>query len=409
MNRTTTLWVILLIIGCQSVGQTLSSLASHTSNIRIPSLGIVQNARGQVKILCTPYGFSSGFKDWQINYAVSNYDVIDMQWFDYPSVKNSILKLKQQKPDLVILVYISAPSASPAITTYINWTEVNTHEEWFLHDIDGNRLQIEWDSGWYCMDIANLEWRKYLGDWCYETLYVKCPQIDGIFVDNAWGQFSRNVWTVPREKIPKEYDYPWHADMKGLLQYLKTRIGNKLLIPNTQDNTDYIDVSDGKMAEGFVHYPWWDVNYFDETFNYPEKMAKFKSVIDRGKYFLALDGSSNIQSSEDAKRVFYYSFCSFLLLTEEKASFMFTTWDDFKDPYGLLPLANDAELLGPAIGDYYALTYSLARDFEDGRVIVNYTPYNATINLGGNFKTLDGDVLNQITLPPHTGVMLYEI
>ena len=393
---------------------TSSSSASLTSSTITPSSGVVQYSRGEAKILCTAYGFSSGFTDSQIDYAISNYDVIIMHWYDYSSVRDSILKLKRQKPDLVILVYISAPSASPTIDSYINWTEVNMHENWFLHDVDGNRLQIIWESGWYCMDIANPEWRQYLGDWCYETLFQKCPEIDGIFVDNAWPTFWKDGWRVPREKLPPEYGTTWYADMKGLLAYLKSRIGTKLLIPNTSDNADFVDVSDGKMAEGFVHYPWWDVNYFspfdypNQNATYPEQMAKFKNVLDRGKYFLAIDGSLNIQSLEDAKRVFYYSFCSFLLLANEKASFKFE-WKTFEDTYGLLPLTYNAGLLGSATGDYYALADSLARDFENGRVIVNYTPYNTTINLEGNFKTLDGAVLNQITLPPHTGVMLYKI
>jgi hypothetical protein len=367
----------------------------------------VQYTRGEAKILNCLYS-SVGFTDSEINFIDSNYDVIIINWYDYPVVGNSVVKLKQQKPELIILVYISAPSASPTIDFYgPPWSEVTLHEDWFLHDIDGNRLQIAWESGWYCMDIANPEWRKAMGDWCYETLSPN-PEIDGVFVDNAWVQFSDNEFTVPSTKIPTEYGVMWNAAMKGFLEYIKSRIETKMLIPNLNDNVDFMDVSDGMMAEGFIHYPWWDVNYFG-TFNYPEQIAKFKSVLDRGKYFLALDGSLNIQSLEDAKRIFYYSFCSFLLIANEKASFMFDTWNAFDDQYGLLPLTYAAGPLGGAMGDYYALADCLVRDFGNGRVIVNYDPYSTTIDLGGNFRTLDGAVLNQTTLPPHTGVILYKV
>jgi hypothetical protein len=385
-----------------------SSHASTTSSSVVLSSGTVQYTRGEAKILNCLYS-SVDFTDSEISYIISNYDVIIINWYNYAPQKDSIVKLKQQKPSLVILVYISAFSASPNEQFYgLPWSEVTTHEDWFLHDVDGNRLQISWESGWYGMDITNAGWQKNLGDWCSEVIQ-KCPEIDGIFCDNAWEEFYLDLWTVPSTKIPTGYGATWHADMTSFLAYLKGRIGTKLLIPNTHDTADYVDVSDGEMAEDFIHYSWWDVNYFG-TFNYPERIANFKSVLDRGKYFLAIDGALNIQTLEDAQHVFYYSFCSFLLIANEKASFEFTTWDYLgNNAFGLLELTKNAEPLGPATGDYYSLTNCLARNFENGRVIVNYTPYSTTIDLGGNFRTLDGAVLNQTTLLPHTGVILYKV
>jgi hypothetical protein len=395
-----------------------SSHSTTTYSSVVPSSGTVQYLRGEAKILNCLYT-SYGFTEADCQYIVANYDVIVFNCYEYaatyPLVASGVARLKQLKPDLVILMYISAISASPTLTWYMNWSEVNSHENWFLHDIYGNRLQISWSSGWYGIDPANAAWRAYLGDYCYRKM-SEIPGIDGVFIDNVWWQGFKDLWTVPRADLPSNYGLTWYADMKGLLAYIKSRIGTKLVIPNTIDTADFVDVSDGMMAEGFVHYEDWDVNTFGpfgypyQDLTYPQQLARFKSVLDRGKYFLAIDSASNIPSQADAERVFYYCFCSILLITNEKASFMFTTWNYLgSDSFGLLELTKNAEPLGQPTGDYYSLTNCLARDFENGRVIVNYNPYSTTINLGGNFRTLDGAVLNQITLAPDTGLILYKV
>ena len=408
MKKRITDWLTLITISILSISLIIhTSSAVVASTTRLSSSGSIQypaeDPTEKQNILSIAYGFSSGFTASQIDFALSNYDVIVMHWYDYANVKNSIVELKQERPDLKIVVYISAISASPTITEYMDWDEVEIHDDWFLYDVDGNRLQISWSSGWYLMDMSHPGWQDYLGDWCNEVL-TECPEIDGIFVDNAWVGLYQNDFTVPSEKIPTEYKLTWNDNIRGFLQYIKNRIGYKLLIANTGDGVDfnYLSVCDGMMAEGFVHVPWWSADYFG-TFDYSERLANYKNVLDNGKRLLAIDGCSGTPTD----RVFYYSFCSFLLVADDYASYMFRTWwNVFQEEY-FLALTDGAELLGSASSDYYALGDCLVRDFENGMVIVNYNSHSTTVNLGTNYQTLDGTILDQITLSDHTGVILY--
>lgn len=64
--------------------------------------------------------------------------------------------------------------------------------------------------------------------------------------------------------------------------------------------------------------------------------------------------------------------------------------------------------IGEPLSDYYRIegTGVYARDFTNVKVLVNPTPDSSTINLGGSFKTLQGEEISVITLDNHTGVIL---
>jgi len=278
------------------------------------------------------------------------------------------------------------------------YNEINLHEDWFIHDVDGNRLQITWKSGWYCMNISNPEWRKHLGDWCYETLFVKCPQIDGIFVDNAWHLFSNDIWTVPKEKIPyQQIRATWYEDMKGLLRHIESRIGNKLLIANTHDIADYVDICDGKMKEGFVYAGW------GPTFE--DFISALSEVSKKGKYFMAHSGTNFDGIEADYHRVMLYCFSSYLLgYHGDKTTFGWL--NIYASSKGYYQEFDSAKQIGSPINEYYSIGSVYARDFAEGKVLVNPTTSPYTVDLDSEYKTLDDRTVFNVTLDAHSGIIL---
>jgi hypothetical protein len=66
-------------------------------------------------------------------------------------------------------------------------------------------------------------------------------------------------------------------------------------------------------------------------------------------------------------------------------------------------------MLGKPKGDMYEWKFGcLMRDFEKGKVIVNFSRYTYEMNLGRNFKTLDGNIVSQIRIPDYSGAILFE-
>ena len=65
--------------------------------------------------------------------------------------------------------------------------------------------------------------------------------------------------------------------------------------------------------------------------------------------------------------------------------------------------------LGSPLGDYYVVngTHVYARDFSSAKVLVNPTYSSYTVNLDGNYETINGTpVPSQITVDPHNGIIL---
>ena len=399
MNKTAILSVTIFIIFCLTVSSL--SFAPYTPTRTIATSGTIEPSTGIYKHLVA-YGYSKGFTDEKIEFISSHFDMLDTHWYDDVRVRESIVKLKQGNPRLIVIIYISAPSASPAISYYGDWSEIDLHEDWFLHDVDGNRLQIVWKSGWYGMDIRSEGWREHLADWC-ATLFEKCPHIDGIFVDNAWKIFLHNLWTVPKEKIPIEYGQTWHEDMKSLLRLIKGRIGNKLLIANTQDTADYVDVCDGIMSEGFVH-PKWHSN-FDFRYNATYFINALSEISKKGKYFMAHSGARLDGTEADTRRVMLYCLASYLLgYHGDKTTF---GWINIHGvSRGYCKEFDDAKQIGSPINEYYSIGSVYARDFAEGKVLVNPTTSSYTVDLKSECKTLDGQTVSSVTLNAHSGIIL---
>jgi len=65
-------------------------------------------------------------------------------------------------------------------------------------------------------------------------------------------------------------------------------------------------------------------------------------------------------------------------------------------------------VIGEPLSDYYQIegTDVYARDFTNVKVLVNPTADSYTINLDGNFKTLEDEEISVVTLNSHTGTIL---
>jgi len=356
------------------------------------------------------YGSEKGFSDETVNFITSHFDVLDCSF--YPGAVSSFERLKTKNPSLIILVYRGVMVMRPY---YDDWEEVNSHEDWFLHDINGNRLVHSY-WGWYAMDVGNVGWRSHYANWVKN--WLDNYTIDGIFADDVWEwtNWHYGVWNVPAEYISKEIGERWHNDMLEMIRFVKATIGKKLLIVNTPNRSDYVDACDGKMEENFVHPSWWDLDEFhDDPINWKGRVESLKSISQSGKYFLAQGGTiipENPTESDlqEVHNMMLYCFASYLLgVNGEKATFGFNniySEDGSRGYYTEFDVS-----LGSPVNEYYSIDSVIdsvyARDFTDGKVLVNPTQSIHTVDLDGQYKTIDDQRVSNVTLAPHSGIILF--
>jgi hypothetical protein len=400
MNRTAVLSVTAFVIFCVSVGQFLPLFASHSPTLIYTSGTIKEKVVEPTRIRKHIYICVGLYTNEHADFIASNFDVV-ITGFDRAS---TIGKIKELSPNITTLGYKDIMGMQPY---HEDWAEVNSHEDWFLHDINGNRL-IHNYWGWYAMDVGNNGWRSHYASYVKDKLDTS--PFDGVFADDTWHWFPSDRWTVAPSDIPAEIGQRWHSDMVGMISFVKNIIGNKLLIVNTLNDGDYVDACDGKMEEEFVHPNWYALDEFhDEYINWKGKVESLKNISQRGKYYIAQSGTkipeNSTQSDLDKVRdMMIYCLSSYLLgVSGGNATFGFSNNYNIDD-YVYYPEFDVS--LGSPVNEYYLIGSVYARDFADGKVLVNPTTSIYTVDLDSEYKTLDGQTVFNVTMNAHSGTIL---
>lgn len=181
-------------------------------------------------------------------------------------------RLRKYNPDFVVLHYhLGIWQQQPAHQFIIDgehwgndWEYVSKHEEWFWHNIKGERVRSSQD-GKYLMNIMNPEFQEY-----WKTSLVKQMQAgkyQGVFLDSSsvdllqWEASQgdkRLSGTVARDCIFSELGgLTWSRAYETFMRGLKTHLeaNGFAAIPNinaqmtTWDNTDYFNTATGAFME----------------------------------------------------------------------------------------------------------------------------------------------------------------
>lgn len=406
MNKVAIMPLVAFIILCPVIAQSLPSFASYTSARAITASGIIEyNVIEPTKTRKHIIAYVGTFTTETANFIASHFDVVIAGFEAAPTVG----RIKDSNPDTKILGYKDIMAIS---SDYPDYIEVNANEDWFLHDIHGNRLvNAYW--GWYAMDVGNNGWRSYYANFVKDKLN-NCLSFDGVFADDALDTFPAgsgwNPWTVPIEDVPVEIKNRWHSDMLEMIKFVKATLGEKLLILNNPGNFDYVDACDGRMEEGFVHPYWWASDEFYSEIEWKSRVDNLKRISQNGKYSLEQSGTAIPENPTEADLekvhiMLIYCLASYFLGTSgEKATFGFNTYYSNDGSKGYYPEFD--VLLGSPMNEYYSLGSVYSRDFERGKVLVNPTQSSHAIDLESEFKTMDGQTVSSVTLSAHSGIIL---
>jgi hypothetical protein len=284
--------------------------------------------------------------------------------------------------------------------SYEDWAEVDSHEDWFAHDVYGNRI-VNTNWGWHLMDPSSAGWRQHYTS--YVNSKMSHSQFDGLFVDDCWNDFrTYESWNIPLSNIPSSFRDNFHSYIIGFLQYLKANISpGKIIVVNTDEwvTHDYLNIADGKMDEGFAHASWQDFSTFDSRM--PQILDDIARDSATGKIVWCASGAV-IPPNPDA--TVKYCYAAFLLALNGSQAYLSFDVGNNDGSNGYYPIMDTN--IGQATGTYYASQNVYMRDFTGGKVLLNPSTNTFTVNLGGNYKLLDGTVVSSVVLTPYSGEIL---
>lgn len=395
--------IIIILLSLVLLNQSLAFALSN-SYATVASSGTIRETTGVRKHIVA-YGLGTSASEDLIQH-LAQFDIVDIG----SEFSRQAAKIKALNPKAIVIAYDSIMSSA---STNKDWPEINAHEDWFLHDVNGNRIRaVEGFAGWYGMDVGNLGWRQHFAN-RVKALLETYLSLDGIFADNAWNTFMYNVWNVPKEQLSPDIGSHWHNDMLGMINLVKGTIGSKLLIINTSNDGDYVDACDGKMEEGFVHASWDAFDQFNSLSSWFRQVdSSLEHVSRRGKYYLAQSGTEIPENPTEAdlekvRAVMMYCFSSYLLgVNGTKATFGFNFISSKDGSLAYYPEFDAARALGSPVNYFYSFASVYSRDFYMGKVLVNPSTSSYTVDLGGEYKTLDGQRVSSVTLGAHSGIIL---
>ena len=390
----------------------LESAASGITNSNhvIYSTGqIIYENLGSTNKAITAYGLS--FSDSDISFVANHFDLLNT---DFDGTRSDFyipfLPAMQKIKTINSLIKIIGYKDMIGIYQYNNdWTVVNSHEDWFIHDTNGNRIKnTQW--GWYLMDVGSAGWREhftsYINDKMNNAVY------DGVFADDVRTQISSDEFD---RQIPNSVISRWHSDTTSMLQYVKANmLSGKMFIINTDNwsSLDYINEADGMMIEGFGHASWESIDSpGTRTINtILNQINALSTNSANGKLVWAATGSliQNPINTEKVNTMTKYCYSIFLLGTNgDQAYWGWNDWYSSDESQGYQTISETQ--IGLPTGAYYLNQNVYMRNFTQGKVVVNLSAYSRTVNFGEYYKLLNGTVISSEILNPYSGEILLKI
>jgi hypothetical protein len=348
-----------------------------------------------------PYFVSGSLSSTQISFIATHFTLLEVS---FTIDSSSLQAIKTQDPNMKIIGYKDLLGEH---TYDEDWAEVNSHENWFVHDASGSRImQMQW--GWYLMDVGSAGWRQH---WVsYVNSRINNAQYDGILADDVWDTMASWYLASFNKVVPNSVISRWRTDTIGMLQYIRANLlSSKILIVNSDEwsTNDYLNVADGQCIEGYVHASWDSAT----SYGRPSIDVLARKCV-TGKIVWAtsgIDGGTATQTQIDA--MLKYCYASFLVGMD--GSNAYWSWTStggaiYYELYGAFQPIMDTNI-GQPTGAYYSSQNVYMRDFTGGKVLFNPSTSSYTVNLGQTYTDLAGNSVTSLTMNPHTGGVLVSV
>ena len=331
----------------------------------------------------------------ELSYMADHFDllVFDGGWWQTPE---QMATIKNRNPKAVIFGYKNIMGIYEGTE---DWAVVNANESWFVHDTAGNRIRNT-QFGWWLLDPAS-GWRGHFLS--YVNSKINYPYYDVLFIDDVysmWPQWmNSSLSSLPDASVMAR----WASDTRAMLQYVKANlVAGKLVVVNGAEWGSYLDITDGYCAEGFTHGSGNDLSYHGTTEHIMYDIDLIAHDSATGAIIWLASGAMPTGDVEQTAKFCYVA--ALLAANGSNVYFSFNNFNSADGNRGYYPFM-DVDVGSPT-GAYYISQNVYMRDYTGGKVLFNPSGNSYTVNLGGNYKLLDGTVVSSIIMEPWTGEIL---
>jgi hypothetical protein len=340
--------------------------------------------------------------------AATNYDLILATKISYPPY---LAQMRQANPNLKVVAYLNGIYAqSDQGTAY--------PDAWYARAADGSKVRSK-KFGNYLMDPTSQGWIQSRIQTCVQ--YVSSSGYDGCYLDmlgNATmgagydtatpiNPATHQAWTRPQWIAATSQLGSTVAAAQPTLLMVGNGIanGNQYFDPASGPTSNLLNGLAGANAQGFIRSETDALTSFRSVKQWKSDVDMLANAGARGRAVMAMTKVDKPGTPAQLQQVHRYALASFLLGTNGTQYFYFSpngnndgvnapdTPDDHVNPG--LPLAAYA---AQPNGAY-------VRPFSAGYAAVNPGTAAVTVNLGGTYVDLDGQSVQQATLPPHSGMV----
>ncbi len=333
-------------------------------------------------------------------FIASHFDMLDIGKVQHAAVAN----IKALNPNITVLGYYDAIFQDK---TWSDWQYVNSHEDWFVHDINGNRIERVTYPGQYLMN-PNSGWSDYCAQQNQQFLQ-NYPQYNGIFADDTSSDLIDDGYTfnIPYTEFEDGILDNWATWMIEYMAKTQTTFGSEILMPNAYKHMELCEeATHVTFWENFIHgrSSAYNANGLATAgWNYGRLAIDIlHAQAELGNIIAVNSGCANAGTHPvEAKQwmLFTYACFSFAVVDVNKAyySWQFYNDDSTHGYYTEMDLN-----LGQPIGDYYHISGTAqvyARQFTNYYVAANLN----LLGTGSVTFTINGA---SHTLSPRTAVFI---
>ncbi len=289
-----------------------------------------------------------------------------------------------------------------------------TDENLFMHTKDGNRIQSK-DFGNTLANIYHPQWVQSRINTC-EAKIAQSGGVDGCFLDTMGLAPIRPTYVVPgvpwNESTGAAYTgAQWLDGTTNIAREVRNGLGGKKVFVNGLLNGSYyfdpaaptkrlIDAADGGMIEILFRPPNTGVTAYPNETKWKADVDMLAAAAGRNNKTLITTTKVWMPGTQAQYDAWHrYSVASFLMGTTGHEYFNFRLDKNMttKDRYAGVNV-------GTHTGGYAKVGGVYQRSFTNGVVIVNPTKNAVTVNLGRQYRTLEGNVVNgSISIPANSG------
>jgi hypothetical protein len=412
---------------------TTTGTTSHSTTVT----GLTNGQSYSYYVRCQDTAGNPDTGDYSIAFSVAQPSLSSSPWYLFASTFNSsddstiASKFGTVEVGSTRASDISAMKASnPSLTGLFYQDALTYGSNYYVTDKNTGAKCIDKDWGWYLHDISNLSYQTAVASYIESVLNAN-PQFDGVSLDDVQSNIYNSDSNFYQEgssphadcALPDALKNSWETSMVALLDAVKAKIGNKLLIANMPyycaaglfnagpppTCADYLSHVDGQIDEGFAHANWQDAVTFDSAGSWLGHLGALINAVSKKKYYITLSGVLDGATSNQITGLVRYSYASFLMGADGLyAKHSFTPSINYAN-YNWYPEWNVQ--LGNPLASYSQVsgTGAYRRNFQNGIVLVNPSTSPVTISLGANYKTLDGNIVNSVTLASYQGEIASQI